>query len=85
MVTPTPRGSSMEVFKHFASFLRGAESLQIEQFWIEMSQRTLAKIEASPLEKVWTSTSGKSVRWLHLRLDSKPKHYQFRPYLAEEK
>jgi len=29
---------------------------------------------------VWLSTSGMGIAWLHLRLDSRPKYYTYRPY-----
>ena len=31
---------------------------------------------------VWMSTSGAGVSWLHIRLDSRPKYYQYRPFAA---
>jgi hypothetical protein len=30
--------------------------------------------------RFWISTSGLGVPWVHVRLDSYPKYYQYRPY-----
>jgi len=30
--------------------------------------------------RLWISTAGGGVAWLHVRLDSSPKYYGFRPY-----
>lgn len=35
------------------------------------------KISDAPL---WVSTNGAGVAWLHVRLDSTPKYYSYRPY-----
>jgi hypothetical protein len=38
------------------------------------------KLKERPTEKIWMSTCGTGVYWLHLRLDSKPKYYTYAPY-----
>ena len=38
-----------------------------------------ARIDAHP---VWLSTAGHGVAWLHVRLDSQPKYYRYRPYVS---
>jgi hypothetical protein len=38
-----------------------------------MSERVGSKV-------VWLSTAGAGVSWLHVRLDDRPKYYQFEPY-----
>jgi hypothetical protein len=39
------------------------------------------RLSASP---VWLSTSGLGVYWLHVRLDTHPKYYQYQPYKVDE-
>jgi len=36
-----------------------------------------ARLSDRPL---WVSTSGLGVAWLHVRLDARPKYYQYTPY-----
>jgi len=31
-------------------------------------------------KRVWLSTAGMGVSWLHVRLDDRPKYYGHRPY-----
>ena len=42
----------------------------------------LDRLHRSPEETTWLSTSGLGVYWLHVRLDSYPKYYTYRPYKA---
>lgn len=66
---------------HLASFLRHASRATSRLLWrvvAETLQKRLQK--AGRATKVWLSTSGLSVPWLHIRLDAKPKYYQYTPY-----
>ena len=42
-----------------------------------LSDAVREKISDAPL---WVSTNGAGVAWLHVRLDSTPKYYSYRPY-----
>jgi hypothetical protein len=88
LVTPCPDGSrAPENYNHLASFVRGADPLQRELWWAECGRRALDRINAleSRDEYVWLSTSGLHVRWLHMRLDSRPKYYRNVEYREEVK
>lgn len=68
---------------HLVAFLRGAPKQQIHALWQRLGQAVDAwwSTKEAP---VWVSTAGDGVPWLHVRLDSRPKYYKHRPYLAHE-
>jgi hypothetical protein len=76
LLAPRPSGSH-EVCVHLAAFVRQASQSQIESLWRETGR---AMRENLSERKLWLSTSGLGVSWLHIRLDSYPKYYQYRPY-----
>ncbi|MEM6723630.1 MAG: hypothetical protein AAF598_06300 [Bacteroidota bacterium] len=64
-------------FAHLLQFIRTATSEQIDQFWGRVGE---AMLEVLNQEPTWMSTSGLGVYWLHVRLDTRPKYYQYQPY-----
>lgn len=62
---------------HLATFSRSASAEQQRALWAASAEATLAALGAAPR---WLSTSGLGVSWLHLRVDSRPKYYSYRPY-----
>ena len=76
LLAPRPSGSP-EACVHLAAFVRLAAQSQIESLWRETGR---AMRENLSERKLWLSTSGLGVSWLHIRLDSYPKYYQHRPY-----
>jgi hypothetical protein len=76
LLAPRPSGSP-EACVHLAAFVRQAAQSQIESLWRETGR---AMRENLSERKLWLSTSGLGVSWLHIRLDSYPKYYQHRPY-----
>lgn len=71
-----------QTYAHLASFVRQASRQEIDDFWQTAAQVTLAHLEArSETKPLWLSTSGLGVYWLHLRLDDRPKYYNFEPYM----
>ena len=53
---------------------------QMHDFWIEVGRQMEARLAEKPSEKIWMSTCGTGIYWLHLRLDSKPKYYTYTTY-----
>jgi hypothetical protein len=45
--------------------------------WRNVGETMQQRITDRP---VWLNTAGGGVSWLHVRLDSWPKYYRFRPY-----
>lgn len=78
LVVPTPLGR-LDLFGHLASWVRGARTDQIHAVWIELGNQ-VAQWRRQKRGTLWVSTSGGAVPWLHIRLDSRPKYYQHRPY-----
>ncbi len=66
-----------ECYTHLATFVRNAPEGQVEQFWKRVGEEYEAAIDDTPH---WLSTSGLGVYWLHVRVDTRPKYYQYKPY-----
>jgi len=75
---------SNNVYGHLASFIRRAPSSQITSFLRMVVQRYVEEIEMKNEDKVWLSTDGTGVAWLHFRLDPIPKYYDYRPFADGE-
>lgn len=71
------------VYGHLANFLRGAPTAQITAMWRMTAWAFLKRLEEKSPKTVWFSTSGSGVAWLHFRLDSQPKYYQFKEFANE--
>ena len=76
LIVPCPVGP-LEAYPHLAAFLRHAPVSQVRSLW---RQAAVAVRENLGRDRRWLSTAGLGVSWLHLRLDSSPKYYQFGPY-----
>lgn len=76
LVAPRPE-APQDAYPHLAAFSRRAPAFQQHALW-----KTVARVAAGRLSRrpLWISTSGLGVYWLHVRLDSTPKYYTFRPY-----
>ena len=71
------------VYSHLASFVRGADEGQIVDMWQLSASEYLRTVRGRGPTKgarTWFSTSGMGVAWLHVRLDSFPKYYQYGPF-----
>ncbi len=69
----------LAAYPHLAAFLRGAPRSQVLSLWRHTAVAVREHLGGNPR---WLSTSGLGVPWLHLRLDTSPKYYQFGPYRA---
>ena len=77
LVVPCPIAEK-EIYCHLASFVRKAPEIQNHLLWQTLSQAITQKLDEN--KPIWVSTSGLGVYWLHIRLDSFPKYYNFQPY-----
>lgn len=75
---PVPEFHSA-AYTHLAQFVRFAPLSQIDRLWQAVSAHMIFTLEKSDAD-VWLSTNGKGVSWLHIRLDSYPKYYSYRPF-----
>ncbi len=76
LVVPVPIGTEGS-YAHLAAFTRSAPDGQHVDFWAAVGRQTESSISAAP---IWVSTCGLGVYWLHARIDSWPKYYQFSEY-----
>merc|ERR1711972_185428 len=82
LVAPANATGQPADYPHLAAFLRGdAPSDQVEKTWAELGRAIAGQLEQREL--VWVSTCGLAVHWLHLRVDARPKYYNWSPYRSE--
>lgn len=78
LVVPRQQGPAA-AYAHLARFLREGPPAQVDAMWAALGSAVL-RWRASRAERLWVSTSGLGVSWLHLRLDTRPKYYSYGPY-----
>ena len=76
LIAPCPRGRDQN-YAHLAAFVRCATESQNHALWCRLAEAIEKRLSERP---IWCSTSGLGVYWLHLRIDSRPKYYTYRPY-----
>jgi hypothetical protein len=80
LIAPVPQErTSEEAYMHLAAFVYSADTHQINAFWLKVASSIRKQLKTTP-EKIWLSTSGAGVQWLHVRLDSRPKYYNWQEY-----
>lgn len=77
LVAPAPFGDP-QGGAHLAAFLRAGPPDRVAALFAAVGRAFDARLERP--EPVWLSTSGVGVRWLHVRLDDRPKYITHRPY-----
>ncbi|MDP2304812.1 MAG: hypothetical protein Q8P18_02135 [Pseudomonadota bacterium] len=78
LVVPAP-GREPAGYPHLAAFLRTAPPAQVHALW----QSVGAAVESwlsTRRTRVWVSTAGLGVSWLHVRLDTRPKYVKWLAY-----
>jgi len=76
LVVPRPIGPTT-AYAHLAAFVRQAPLGQVQRLWQQTGRALRENLSTEPR---WLSTAGMGVPWLHIRIDSYPKYYQFSPY-----
>jgi hypothetical protein len=76
LIVPRDAGAP-SAYGHLAAFVRQAPEAQRHALWRVVGASMQARVSDTP---TWLSTAGMGVPWLHVRLDSRPKYYAFRPY-----
>lgn len=76
LIAPSPCDST-STYPHLGAFLEKAPCSQIADLWQSVGRAVCGALSDKP---IWLSTSGLGVAWLHIRLDSTPKYYQYVPY-----
>jgi hypothetical protein len=82
LVVPCPKqGEDINEFAHLGKFMRRATRSHVQSLWNEVGIAVVETAQGLPPDrKKWVSTSGLGVYWLHVRLDDRPKYYQFAEY-----
>ena len=81
LVAPRPIARSAS-YAHIAAFLRTAPEAQRHDLFVALARAIDGELQQTPA-RIWISTSGLGIAWLHIRLDSFPKYYQHRPFAEE--
>jgi len=76
LVAPCPVAPALD-YAHLATFVRQAPEQQNHELWKQVGETLKNHVGTQP---IWLSTSGLGVYWLHIRLDTRPKYYQYQPY-----
>ena len=78
LVSPCPSADNPDDDAvHLVKYLRNAGAHNARKLWSTVAQAVQRQLSEKPL---WVSTNGYGVSWLHVRLDSSPKYYSYRPY-----
>jgi hypothetical protein len=64
-------------YPHLAAFARTAPEAQMHALWQCAANEAQARLSDN---RLWISTAGGGVAWLHVRLEGTPKYYAHRPY-----
>jgi hypothetical protein len=75
--------SNADGYGHIASFVQRAPREQ-KHALLQTLSREIDKRLAASIDHFWVSTSGLGVPWVHVRLDERPKYYQYEPYRQME-
>jgi hypothetical protein len=76
LVVPCPLGTQT-CYAHLAAFVRNAPPDQQDALWRCIGEAYERQLSTAPK---WLSTAGLGVSWLHVRIDSRPKYYRYKPY-----
>lgn len=77
LIAPT-KISGADCYPHMAAFLREGPRAQQHALFRRIAGEAEEMLAAN--RRFWISTSGLGVPWVHVRLDSSPKYYQYRRY-----
>lgn len=72
------RISDLDCYAHVGAFARAAPRAQQHALFQLLANEIEAMLQSDC--RFWVSTSGLGVPWVHIRLDSRPKYYQYRRY-----
>ena len=71
--------SDLESYGHIGAFVRSAPLVQRHEIFRVLAS-AIGDALAKSDERIWISTSGLGVPWVHIRLNSYPKYYNHEPY-----
>jgi len=77
LVVPKPNGKK---FPHILAFLHEGSREQQRELWRMVGLEYRKQVVSAGGAKKWLSTSGMGVYWLHVRIDCRPKYYNYKEY-----
>lgn len=82
LIAPKPqheRGCTdcYSMYGHLGTFMRNAKDDKIASFWKLVAETYQQRLTLQSPNTLWLSTCGTGVAWLHVRLDSRPKYYEY--------
>ena len=80
LIAPCPLASYPHSnYTHIAAFMRSAGKNQIVSLWSQVGKELFRRVVETP-SGMWLSTNGLGVPWLNIRIDSRPKYYEWGEY-----
>lgn len=67
-------------YSHIASFMEVTDRSKVRKFWQRMAQEMLKTLETCANQRLWMSTAGEGIPWVHGRIDKSPEHYKYLPF-----
>ncbi|WNE41256.1 MAG: hypothetical protein mread185_000713 [Mycoplasmataceae bacterium] len=67
-------------YKNLSQFTKNAPEEQQQDFWKEVADNLSQELEKNPDTPRWLNTHGLGVGYLHVRIDERPKHYNYDEY-----
>lgn len=71
---------SINDYIHIGTFMRSSNIKQKYNLVQSMFEIYFNELALQPNKKLWFSTHGKGVGWLHIRIDKPPKYITHKPY-----
>lgn len=78
--TLLPQTINLDAYAHLVAFVRRGGAAEVDAFWKAVFQQMTQRLRQNPQTWIWLSTSGDGVSWLHMRCDTTPKYYRFKPF-----
>jgi len=73
LVVPVPSKKSKRNYTTLKDFIDNAPKVQQKEFWIHVAECIIEMLKI--VDTIYINTHGLGVYYLHVRLDTKPKHY----------
>lgn len=80
LLAPVKNDIEVDICLNIGRFMAKAPVVKRRALWMAIAQEVTLWWSQTPHKRVWVSTSGLGVPWLHVRLDARPKYYQFQGY-----
>lgn len=71
---------SMDNYIHIGKFMKSHNVKQKQKLVIKMFELYFKLLKSEPNNKLWLSTHGKGVGWLHIRIDKIPRYITWNKY-----